>query len=217
MSELCDIDEDDYMSYIEQFSPPAAADVQSQTLPLHLHDPFDMSAFSEGYQDAQSLPVFPAYDPPVTSQPDSASTPACSVCGSCNGSLAILDPCTHPLCSGCLTSALNIVGEKDMECAVCKAKVNDFKLQKSFMSLEASQKPATLPQENNNGALANSVTDLPMPLDVCFQEFIDRAQGSSTPVLGSRPVRKSSSHSGRIESAVLRIDNVPWVRCSAMQ
>lgn len=53
----------------------------------------------------------------------------CSVCLCQNpSSLAVLKPCDHPLCSACLTSALNIVGEKDMECAVCKRGVEDFKL-----------------------------------------------------------------------------------------
>ncbi|KAF9486156.1 hypothetical protein BDN70DRAFT_237181 [Pholiota conissans] len=53
----------------------------------------------------------------------------CSVClASHPESLAILQPCLHPLCSTCLTSALNIVGEKDMECAVCKQNVADFRL-----------------------------------------------------------------------------------------
>lgn len=62
-----------------------------------------------------------------------SSTPSrpkdCSVClASSPSKLAILQPCGHPLCSVCLTSALNIVGEKDMECAVCKQSVADFKL-----------------------------------------------------------------------------------------
>ncbi|KAF5380147.1 hypothetical protein D9615_006103 [Tricholomella constricta] len=53
----------------------------------------------------------------------------CSVClAPSPRTLAVLVPCGHPLCSGCLTSALNIVGEKDMECAVCRCKVADFKL-----------------------------------------------------------------------------------------
>ncbi|RDB30252.1 hypothetical protein Hypma_007304 [Hypsizygus marmoreus] len=53
----------------------------------------------------------------------------CSVCLAPHPrTLAVLVPCGHPLCSACLTSALNIVGEKDMECAVCRGKVADFKL-----------------------------------------------------------------------------------------
>lgn len=69
---------------------------------------------------------------PTAKLPQLSPEPAptdCSVCLLSNpASLAILQPCKHPLCSTCLTSALNIVGEKDMECAVCKRKVADFKL-----------------------------------------------------------------------------------------
>lgn len=62
-------------------------------------------------------------------------TGGCSVCGrlastSGTGSnmQAVLLPCLHPLCSACLTGALNIVGEKDMECCVCGGGVDDFRL-----------------------------------------------------------------------------------------
>lgn len=69
---------------------------------------------------------------PLTSElisPEPSSASDCSVCLAQSApSLAILKPCGHPLCSACLTSALNIVGEKDMECAVCKQGVQDFKL-----------------------------------------------------------------------------------------
>ena len=70
--------------------------------------------------------------PPTTSPvslPPIDSRSECFVCLTPHPStLAILQPCLHPLCSTCLTSALNIVGEKDMECAVCKRAVADFKL-----------------------------------------------------------------------------------------
>ncbi|KDR76446.1 hypothetical protein GALMADRAFT_445568 [Galerina marginata CBS 339.88] len=80
-----------------------------------------------------SMPVHPRLTPDFSSNdhpatPDPAPTD-CSVClASQPTSLAILHPCKHSLCSACLTSALNIVGEKDMECAVCKQAVADFKL-----------------------------------------------------------------------------------------
>ncbi len=91
-----------------------------------------------------STTAMPALIPPRPIQPRSPSgtnahsdatnthvaTPTdCSVCFAVHPtSLAVLQPCGHPLCSGCLTSALNIVGEKDMECAVCKQSVVDFRL-----------------------------------------------------------------------------------------
>jgi len=65
----------------------------------------------------------------------------CSVCLAIRPStLAILQPCGHPLCSACLTSALNIVGEKDMECAVCKQGVSDFKLVMGTSKFDSSSK-----------------------------------------------------------------------------
>lgn len=70
---------------------------------------------------SSSIPYEPSFPPNNISD--------CAVCLCQNPtSLAILKPCDHPLCSSCLTSALNIVGEKDMECAVCKRSVEDFKL-----------------------------------------------------------------------------------------
>ncbi|KAG6907747.1 hypothetical protein DXG01_007547 [Tephrocybe rancida] len=70
----------------------------------------------------------------------------CSVClASSPRTLAILVPCGHPLCSGCLTSALNIVGEKDMECAVCRGKVADFKLVSGSTTRVDAPVPAPAP------------------------------------------------------------------------
>ena len=64
---------------------------------------------------------------PLISEPSPPTD--CSVClASLPPTLVILHPCRHPLCSGCLTNSLNIVGEKDMVCAVCKQGVADFKL-----------------------------------------------------------------------------------------
>ena len=67
---------------------------------------------------------------PMSATPGDIGNPTeCSVCLVKHPrSLAVLLPCRHPLCSACLTSALNIVGEKDMECAICKNAVNDFRL-----------------------------------------------------------------------------------------
>lgn len=201
VSELCDIDEDEYAPYPPAFSP-AAVRFQSQTLPLNLHDTFDLTGLEDTiYYDAQSLPIL--REEPHRADP----SPSCSVCGAHKGSLAILAPCTHPLCSGCLTSALNIVGEKDMECAVCKAKVIDFKLQKMG---------DVSPVQSDNMDLDSNPSDqsfglLPSVLDGGFDDFIDRAQGASTPVARAFPAAKNSKID---DNVVLRIDNVPWVRRS---
>ena len=177
--------------YLPSFSPPMPP-VHSQTLPLTLQDPFDTSDISDAYYDAQSLP---AYVEPSTPEP-----PSCSVCGARKGSLAVLEPCLHPLCSGCLTSALNIVGEKDMECAVCKAKVLDFKLQKvETIAAPAPQRPGVYPQAFGLSA------------DSGIQDFFDRAQGVSTPVGRSMPAPSEGKSRKGDDKVVLRIDNVPWV------
>ncbi|KAI0341472.1 hypothetical protein BDW22DRAFT_308583 [Trametopsis cervina] len=210
-SELCDIDEDEYMPYYDDFSDPVPSHIQSQTLPLHFHDPFDISGHSEMYQEAQSLPVLPVFEveqPQHRSPPD--TSPACSVCGSSSGSLAVLDPCTHPLCSGCLTSALNIVGEKDMECAVCKAKVHDFKLQKLCLpTAEPVKKPTARLHEGTNSIFGQPFGTIDT-LDFGFQDFIDRAQGTSTPAPKSKAARQTAGQLRSGEHVVLRIDNVPW-------
>ncbi|KAG5644366.1 hypothetical protein DXG03_008663, partial [Asterophora parasitica] len=78
-------------------------------------------------KEVSSTPV--AAKPTSTPKKASTSASGCSVClAPSPRTLAVLAPCGHPLCSGCLTSALNIVGEKDMECAVCRGQVADFKL-----------------------------------------------------------------------------------------
>lgn len=95
-----------------------------------------------------------------------------------------------------------------MECAVCKAKVVDFKLQKmgdispiqsDTMDIDSS------PSDHSFGLL-------PSVLDGGFDDFIDRAQGASTPVARAFSAANSSKVDGNV---VLRIDNVPWVRRSA--
>lgn len=156
----------------------------------------------------------------------------CSVCLSPNPrTLAILVPCKHPLCSGCLTSALNIVGEKDMECAVCKRSVEDFKLQSTPFADSKDMNPTTrasatrfrepnTPRRTSdesaitgNSSLeplfsspgfSNGQVDL--DLDDVFEPEEIRA---STPkhVQHDELTRKKTG-----DNVVLRIDNVPWVR-----
>ena len=203
-TDLCDIDEDEFVHYPPPFSPPIPTQLHSQTLPLNLHDPFDISAASDDlYYDAHATSMF--VDEDVLQPP--TPTPGCSVCGSSSGSLAVLDPCTHPLCSACLTSALNIVGEKDMECAVCKAKVNDFKIQKLSEIQRGPEERQAEPAQTQTirDAYQQAFGLTSGGADYGFQDFIDRAQGASTPVASGR-----SSHKGD-ERPVLRIDNVPWV------
>lgn len=112
--------------------------------PTSLLDPsFGLGPGSRGYTGGPAWVPVPASAPilpPISVHASSnkkaldgakpeTKQPGCSVClASHPRTLAVLIPCKHPLCSACLTSALNIVGEKDMECAVCRGKVQDFKL-----------------------------------------------------------------------------------------
>ncbi|KAI0711264.1 hypothetical protein C8Q76DRAFT_735768 [Earliella scabrosa] len=221
-SELYDIDEDDYAPYPQTFSPPA----HSQTLPISLNDPFNTSNISLSAISHFSEPVqfyeTPQYFPPPQHRQAPAPASNCSVCGLAKGSLAVLKPCAHPLCSTCLTSALNIVGEKDMECAMCHAKVDDFSLCKTgpdTAPVNTESKLQRIIEECNEieefdsgiGLLpcafsGKSVGDVAM-----FDEdelFMDRAQGASTPVASHASASFAPSKAS--ERVVLRIDNVPW-------
>ena len=102
-----------------RFNPVVAQAYQSQNyLAIPSMAPLPTAQIPLGQPNSTELDAVPAVSPTD-----------CSVClASKPMSLAILQPCGHPLCSICLTSALNIVGEKDMECAVCQRGVADFRL-----------------------------------------------------------------------------------------
>ncbi|KIY48478.1 hypothetical protein FISHEDRAFT_21033, partial [Fistulina hepatica ATCC 64428] len=161
--------------------------------------------------------------PTPTAQPQSPLTPAvpttCSVCARNRPStLAILMPCEHPLCSTCLTSALNIVGEKDMECAVCKRGVADFKL---ITPLVVPKANASKPVNDDRRARGKSfidplfsspgsATSAQTALDGTFEFGMAR---SSTPKddLSQDTSRTGITRGEGIkDNVVLRIDNVPW-------
>ena len=219
---MYDIDEDDYAPYPQTFSPPA----HSQTLPLSLHDPFNASNISLSAISHISEPIqfyeTPQFFPPQHARKAPTSAATCSVCGLVKGSLAVLKPCSHPLCSTCLTSALNIVGEKDMECAMCHAKVDDFTLCKdspdASVTTTAESKLQRIVEEYAEIEFDSGIGLLPSNFsgreigDInLFDDdeiFMDRAQGASTPVVGSNASFTSTRTTDRV---VLRIDNVPWV------
>ncbi|KAI8986901.1 hypothetical protein BD414DRAFT_487416 [Trametes punicea] len=220
-SELYDIDEDDYSAYCQVFSPPA----HSQTLPLTFNDPFNTSNLSVSVIANMSEPVqlyeTPQYFPPVQKAP--VTPPTCSVCGLTKGSLAVLKPCSHPLCPACLTSALNIVGEKDMECAMCHAKVDDFTLSKGSLDVcAAASSDSNLQRiieecseiedfDSGIGLLPSAFRGRRGDDLTLFEEddeFMNRAQGASTPVSAARTSTHTKVRS--CERVVLRIDNVPW-------
>lgn len=133
-------------------------------------------------------------------EPAPAPELSCSVCGSLGPSLAELEPCSHLLCSACLTSALNIVGEKDMECAVCKTGVANFHLRNTGSKGSGMLTPAA-----PRGCLTPAALDGLNKDDLANDFHFFDLQASSTPNKHER------HHVGDGESPVLRIDNVPWV------
>ncbi|KAI6134786.1 hypothetical protein EV401DRAFT_1882536 [Pisolithus croceorrhizus] len=84
---------------------------------LILQDPFDACLLSTIPESLPQdfCPAYPDMQINATTKPTFSS---CLVCGRPGGRLVVIEPCKHPHCNACFTSALNIVGEKDMECAV---------------------------------------------------------------------------------------------------
>lgn len=167
----------------------------------------------------QSNPFAPA---PASPEPESPPV-ACSVCSRQNPPrLAILVPCKHPLCSACLTSALNIVGEKDMECAVCRQSVEDFKLvsgsppkaKKSASSRSVLDDGRTAKGKSFLDPLFSSPGSTGGGLESAFEFERGESIFSHSEVRASTPPPRSHRRiNGRApqENTVLRIDNVPWV------
>ncbi|KAJ7770549.1 hypothetical protein B0H16DRAFT_1515839 [Mycena metata] len=72
--------------------------------------------------------VEPRCETPSEPEPQPQNRTHCSSCAVASKQLALLNPCTHALCPGCLTSALNIVDQLSMSCVVCRAIVDTFGL-----------------------------------------------------------------------------------------
>ncbi|EPQ53578.1 hypothetical protein GLOTRDRAFT_139764 [Gloeophyllum trabeum ATCC 11539] len=183
--ELFDIGEDEYAPYPQTFSP---AQPFSHSHSVSFSDPFHVRSLSPINEGAFHFNDFQEAEAPWPIESTS-----CSVCGREASSLAILDPCGHPLCSGCLTSALNIVGEKDMQCAVCKTSVDDFHL-KNVPVTGSGSAPTSRPSPK-------VMDDSPLNGFDDAELFFDRLQGASTPI---EDVPRAGDY------PVLRIDNVPW-------
>ncbi|KAH7882435.1 hypothetical protein F5I97DRAFT_1931615 [Phlebopus sp. FC_14] len=211
-TELFDIDENAFEPYPQSFSSPAQS--------LVLQDPFNGSGLTT---IAESIPQH--FCPPYPEMyPATPPRMSCSVCGRSGGPLAVLEPCQHPLCSACLTSALNIVGEKDMECAVCKLSVNNFELQAnsddgnsrstvsqhasgSFSTLEATASPFPERFVRDDYTLLPSAFD-PRPLPSLMSKMSLYTNQTLEPSPSS--FAPTASQVQRGENIVLRIDNVPW-------
>jgi len=165
-------------------------DLNDPFFPMPIPIPAALNTIKEDVEISLSFPTTPA----AHTTPPSPNPNTCSVCGtSAPGPKAVLIPCAHPLCSACLTSALNIVGEKDMECCVCKKGVKDFRLVGGGVE----------------GGSGDGKGEKDGTLEGEFEFFEDVRASSSPP-----PAVKSITGGEIAEDAVLRIDNVPWVRFS---
>ncbi|KAJ4468797.1 hypothetical protein J3R30DRAFT_1606228 [Lentinula aciculospora] len=171
---------------------------------------------------------------PIPAVVSKATAPlhCCSICARKPPSLtrlAILTPCGHALCPTCLTSALNIVGEKDMECAGCRAKVADFKLVSINADEAATEKAEDVfaAQEQKRGFRDNSLhignlDEVSPTFDISSLNesdlFSDENVRASTPPPKVKGMRRDSGlrpvpgagQAAEQDPVVLRIDNVPW-------
>ena len=203
-TELFDISEDFAVGLEEgDISYPESFFGREMSLGLGLRDPFEptypygkpLSRIEEGdgaagmweipYPDSESPYSLPAPLPILAPASEEEKSGGCSVCGRLTGSRAILKPCEHPLCSVCLTSALNIVGEKDMECSACRGRVADFVLVSGDAALSTYKGEKKAKEEQ--------------------KEFFDHVQARSSP-----PPAARSNRAKQGSSTILRIDNVPW-------
>jgi hypothetical protein len=192
---------------------------QSQHVDPRVHSFYDVGDL-EIHSRSEELPAPPLEDP------------ACAVCGLETRKLATLDPCGHEVCSACLTSALNIVGEKDMQCAVCNQGVDNFHLQTTGTPGDASGNASSVtstpparsrapsgtrsrvPSANHSVLLPSVLDKVAMPerrasLGGGAPSFYDHAAPGLN-LMTSTPVMGRQLHGD--ECVVLRIDNVPWVR-----
>ncbi|EIN08843.1 hypothetical protein PUNSTDRAFT_143545 [Punctularia strigosozonata HHB-11173 SS5] len=202
----------------DPFHVPLAPMIEPQFQDRHL-DPRLHTFYDVGTLDLQhgneELPA-----PPL-------DEPSCAVCGLETRKLAILDPCGHEVCSACLTSALNIVGEKDMRCAVCNEAVENFHLQVGNTSGDTSGTPSSATSTPPSRSRATSGTRSRVPSanhSILLPSAFDKSATSerkvsnggsiydhASPARGamtSTPVMGRQLRGG--ECVVLRIDNVPW-------
>ncbi|KAJ7275074.1 hypothetical protein C8J57DRAFT_1127890 [Mycena rebaudengoi] len=91
----------------------------------------------------------------------------CSSCAVASKQLATLSPCSHALCSSCLTSALNIVDQSSMTCVVCRAIVDTFGLIRSPPSPTPAQSflmpfsPPSSPISHDNAPVVLRIDNVP--------------------------------------------------------
>ncbi|EJD05485.1 uncharacterized protein FOMMEDRAFT_165895 [Fomitiporia mediterranea MF3/22] len=165
-------------------------------------------------QSVPSLPTIASVSD-VTIQENLAEN-MCSVCSATSSPLSVLVPCEHLICSSCLTSSLNIVGEKDMRCATCDKSVEDFRLLSPLkidaQTIEETERCNTnsdlaiIRDEPMNQLLPSAIENLSLvDSDGKKQTCSDQAMQNKGAAPVVSPITKDNSN-----LAVLRIDNVPW-------
>lgn len=107
----------------------------------------------------------------------------CVACDSATDDLVILSPCGHFICSRCLTSSLNIVGEKQFACMRCRVPVKDF----SFVS----------------------ASDLGLYWSTLSAKQSKSSNISTTKHMTQSDTSKPSPSDELL--SVIRLDDVPWV------
>ncbi|KAJ7828981.1 hypothetical protein B0H13DRAFT_2372832 [Mycena leptocephala] len=85
----------------------------------------------------------------------------CSSCAAVSKQLALLSPCTHAPCPACLTSALNIVDQVPMCCAVCGSSVGIFDLVYAPPGQSLSSFRPSHPSTNNEDVVVLRIDNIP--------------------------------------------------------
>ncbi|KAL5498671.1 hypothetical protein ACEPAH_2026 [Sanghuangporus vaninii] len=241
---LFDIDEDSIATapYPEAFGSPIALRNNEGSFTVKakrcVSAPFIAGRFYEGYDDEEDGADLEDDGPPndpqvvrtraqsVSSQLTAVSNinneepndTMCSVCSAVSSPLSVLDPCGHLVCSSCLTSSLNIVGEKDMSCATCDKPVRNFNLLtplKIAASIPKESENADSPNKNSEEEENEAIRLLPSVMEDLSINRDDKANQEIASVGSSSqknsPTPEVLSIDNRIRDvAVLRIDNVPW-------
>ncbi|KAG8977481.1 hypothetical protein FRB90_008781, partial [Tulasnella sp. 427] len=136
-----------------------------------------------------------------------SSSSSCSGCGSSYSSssnivtLSNLQPCNHAICHQCFTGMLNIVGEKGLECPLCKSQVTSFDVRNGGWSGAPSLPAASEVPTTTITTTAPSKTKQPT---------LKSKQKPSTNRLSTLLTANDVFTSPACPLPVLRIDNLPW-------
>lgn len=141
-------------------------------------------------------PLKSIFSRPRVDTPNNAAT--CAACNRPLNSAALLSPCSHLVCSSCLTGCLNAAGEKGMACMACKMPISTFRLTSVVVSASGSVLP--VPQ-TLAASVATTAKELSSPASLLALNALPAPQVQPVNSLGA---------SNSEEACVLRIDNVPW-------